>query len=675
MGVRIDEEGLEIDGARVPLVSGAVQYWRLAPEKWAPILDAVVELGFSMIEVYLPWGIHEPRPGEFDFTGRLDAGRFLDLAAERDLKVIARPGPHTNAEVTGFGYPDWVLTDPACQAQGPDGHPAFVPTPPRMFPMPTYSGDALYERCAGYLEQACQVLGPRQHPDGPVVAVQPDNEMAFFFRTATFDVDYCPASVQAYRRFLGLRHHDIAALNAQYGTAYRRFEDVEPPRRFDARTLADLPPYLDWCAYREAYLRDGVLRVAAMLKERGLTRVPMTHNIPLGSLRSPFDLPGLEDSLDLVGIDMYYPRADHRSLRARCLELTGASRYATAPEFASGGYHAWTPIDLIDQRFTSLLAVMHGVRGFNFYMLVDRERWYGGAIRRDGSRDDRRSEFYRHLLPLLESLAPARRMTDAVLLTTRLYGRLIGLHNVLDPLSPMALAGLGLDAPGWVEPRGLGCSTPPAATLAGLHEALFDGLTAARVAFEVGEPDRPAGNLVRYTLAVLPTSVVFEERDAGPLLRFVRAGGTLAMGPEVPRFDAAGREMKAFANALEGDGVPGPAGCSVHALGAGRIVVLPDLLDRDQGELAGLLAEVAAEAGCTLQPDPHDAELMTSIHVDETNGTLWIANPRDEPRVARLSLPDVGALRDRFTGERFGGDETFSIEVKAWAVRPLEVLP
>jgi len=679
MGVRITQEGMEIDGRWVPLVSGAVQYWRLAPSVWERVLDEVAALGFAMIEVYLPWGLHEPRPGQFDFAGPLDAGRFLDLAHARDLKVIARPGPHTNAELTGFGYPDWVLADPACRASGPDGQPAFVPAPPRMFPAPTYAGDALYERCAGYLARACEVLAPRQHPAGPVVAVQPDNEMSFFFRTAAFDLDYCPASIRAYRRFLQLRYRDVDSLNAAYRTAHRRFEQVEPPRRFDARALSDLPPYLDWCAYREAYLKDGVLKVATMLEQGGLDRVPMTHNIPLGSLRSPVDLPGLEESLDLVGIDMYYGRRDHRSLRARCLELSGASRYAWAPEFASGAILAWTPIDLTDQRFTTLLAMMHGVRGFNFYMLVGRERWYGAAIRSDSSRDAARCDFYRRLTPLLTAQSPARRMADCVLLTTRLYGRLIGLHNALEPLSPMILSGLGLGPGDWVLPRDLGCGPPPAAGLARMHEALFDGLTGARIAFEVGEPERPAGNLERYRLALLPSLAVFEERDAQALLRFVRAGGTLAMGPERPQLDAAGRPLQAFADALDGPGQPGTAGAVIHRLGAGRIALLPDLLDlceaADRAGLRRVLCSLAALAECVREPDPGDQALLSAVHVDATSGSLWIANPTDTARLARLSLPEAGLLEDRFSRERFEGDGSFEIPMPAWSVRPLQVLP
>ena len=680
MSVELTEEGLIVDGEPCPLYSGAVQYWRLEPELWEAILDRIVELGFSMIEVYLPWGFHEPKQGVFDFAGKLDAGRFLDLAHARKLKVIARPGPHTNAEVTGFGYPDWVLEDPDCLARGSAGSPAFVPAPPRMFPMPSYAGDALYEHCAGYLDRVCEVLTSRQWPDGPVVIVQPDNEMAFFFRTAAFDVDYSPASLAAYRRFLKRRYRSVDKLERAYGHQSEDFESLDPPTHFGAQTLSDLPPYLDWCEYREEYLRDGVLRVARMLKERGLDRVPTTHNIPLGSIRSPFDLPAMEEKIDLVGIDMYYRKSDHRSLKARCLELSGASRFAYAPEFASGGYQTWPPMDLADQTFCTLSAMMNGVRGFGFYMLVDRERWYGAPIRRDGSLDLKRYEFFKRVLSLAARLGSAKRLSECLLLTTRLYGRLINLHNVLDPLSPMAISSLGFETPDWVEHRSLGCAQAPAASLASLHEELFDALAAARLGFDVGEPDRPAGNLARYKLAILPTADLLARRDAERLLLFVRSGGCLAFGPVMPCLDERGRGMHLLARALKGAGetLAGSA-ARLWRLGAGTLFHLPELLKQvERQALPALAADLllcAQEADCSPVPDPRDAYIEAAVHLDAGTGWLWLANPTERHRRARLDLRDVGALVDGFSAERFEADPEFLVPMPAWSVRPLEILP
>ena len=42
-------------------------------------------MGFNTVETYVPWNLHEPRPGELDFAGGLDLARFLDEAAASKL--------------------------------------------------------------------------------------------------------------------------------------------------------------------------------------------------------------------------------------------------------------------------------------------------------------------------------------------------------------------------------------------------------------------------------------------------------------------------------------------------------------------------------------------------------------------------------------------------------------
>jgi len=61
---------------------------------------------------YMPWNLHEPRKGEYDFgTGQNDMSAFLDfvtfiqMAREEDLFVVLRPGPFICAEWEFGGLP------------------------------------------------------------------------------------------------------------------------------------------------------------------------------------------------------------------------------------------------------------------------------------------------------------------------------------------------------------------------------------------------------------------------------------------------------------------------------------------------------------------------------------------------------------------------------------------
>ena len=47
---------------------------------------------------YVPWNVHEPEKGQFEFEGQNDLVRFLQLADDVGLLVILRAGPYICAE-------------------------------------------------------------------------------------------------------------------------------------------------------------------------------------------------------------------------------------------------------------------------------------------------------------------------------------------------------------------------------------------------------------------------------------------------------------------------------------------------------------------------------------------------------------------------------------------------
>ncbi|MGW5355127.1 glycoside hydrolase family 35 protein [Streptomyces sp. NPDC004031] len=111
--VGFDRYSLLIDGRRVPLWSGEVHPFRLpSPSLWRDVLQKMAANGYNAVSIYAAWNVHSPAPGSYDFTGVRDLDRFLDLAAEAGLYVIARPGPYINAEVDAGGYPAWLTTTP-----------------------------------------------------------------------------------------------------------------------------------------------------------------------------------------------------------------------------------------------------------------------------------------------------------------------------------------------------------------------------------------------------------------------------------------------------------------------------------------------------------------------------------------------------------------------------------
>jgi beta-galactosidase len=98
-----------MDGQKYRVFSGAMHYFRIPREYWHDRLLKLKECGFNTVETYTCWNLHEPREGEFDFSGDLDVAEFIAQAGALGLNVILRPGPYICAEWEFGGLPAWLL--------------------------------------------------------------------------------------------------------------------------------------------------------------------------------------------------------------------------------------------------------------------------------------------------------------------------------------------------------------------------------------------------------------------------------------------------------------------------------------------------------------------------------------------------------------------------------------
>ena len=145
------------DGSAHLVVSGAIHYSRIHPDQWADRLRRIRHMGANTIETYVPWNFHAASPAVTDFTGPRDLGRFLDLAFEADLDVIARPGPYICAEWEGGGLPGWLLGDASMRLRCSE--PTFLRVLDDWF------------------DTLIPIIAERQYPSGGrVVMVQVENE-------------------------------------------------------------------------------------------------------------------------------------------------------------------------------------------------------------------------------------------------------------------------------------------------------------------------------------------------------------------------------------------------------------------------------------------------------------------------------------------------------------------
>lgn len=174
--VRLARRRILVDDEPRILMSAEVHYFRLHRPDWADRLDKLAAAGCDVVATYMPWLVHETASGEIDLTGATSEYRdlvgFLELAAERGLLVLARPGPFVMAELKNEGIPFRVYRDhPDAVPLGWDGEPA--PTRTLDYLEPGYLGDV-----ARWYAAIMPVLAERLVTrGGPVAAVQLDNEV------------------------------------------------------------------------------------------------------------------------------------------------------------------------------------------------------------------------------------------------------------------------------------------------------------------------------------------------------------------------------------------------------------------------------------------------------------------------------------------------------------------
>ncbi|XVF39293.1 hypothetical protein PTKIN_Ptkin01aG0023100 [Pterospermum kingtungense] len=106
--VTYDGRSLIIDGQHKILFSGSIHYPRSTPQMWPSLIAKAKAGGLDVIETLVFWNLHEPRPGQFDFSGRRDIIRFIKEIQAQGLYACIRIGPFIEGEWSYGGLPFWL---------------------------------------------------------------------------------------------------------------------------------------------------------------------------------------------------------------------------------------------------------------------------------------------------------------------------------------------------------------------------------------------------------------------------------------------------------------------------------------------------------------------------------------------------------------------------------------
>ena len=288
------------------------------------------------------------------------------------------------------------------------------------------------------------------------------------------------------------------------------------------------------------------------------------------------------------------------------------------------------------------------MRGFNIFMAIERDRYYGAAIDQHGKLEAA------WLPPLLAALAEVdwpslRRATPIALVDMRADTRFGARDHVLDPMTPVLADVLGLGPGGAAE---LGPIRPRSLRAAGRPRSCR-ALELAQVPYTIVDEAASEDELARYRAVIAPDG---DRIDRGLWHAPARARRAQAR-------DRRDRPEHADARRARPAAPRAAAPAASGKLKAGSL-----------DDLAGLAEDLAALAGelpDTWQVERPD-DVRTAIFADaDRDGAR---DPRDlrRPRSATAVLFADRALRDVLTNEHFElRDGRISVPMAAGAVRLL----
>ncbi len=304
--------------------------------------------------------------------------------------------------------------------------------------------------------------------------------------------------------------------------------------------------------------------------------------------------------------------------------------------------------------YTLLSAIAYGLRGFNLYMAVERDRWIGAPIDVHGRARPMAARYASLLAALGQTkLHTLRRRAPVRLVVPRSVRRLARATHAFGPVTPAFFHVLGA---GWGESvleHDFGFGTPPVMAAEGYLRAFERALHARGVPFAYAGGETLEHSTVGASWIVCASAGGLKPQLLESLHDARAAGAVVTLGPRRPDLDGAMRALKRPADVR---------GFEIEPL---------DDLARADALVGGRIDELGLP---TWPVDPLDA--FVSVHEDaqQEARVVFVMNPTSADVTARFSIPGVEVLVDALDRSRFarsGG--ALELNVAARVVRMMVV--
>jgi beta-galactosidase len=224
--IGVNSRYLTLDGAPWLPVMGEFHFSRYPEQDWDTELLKMKAGGIQIVTTYLFWIHPEEAESQFDWAGRRDLRRFIQLCGQHGMYAFVRIGPWAHGEARNGGFPDWLL------------HKCST----------LRKNDSCYLSCVRryFGEIGRQLNGLYWKDGGPVIGVQLENE--YLERGP----DAGAAHIAELRKIARESGIDVPLYTVTgWGGPEFPPEDVVPvfggyPDAFWAGTLCELPPSVNY---------------------------------------------------------------------------------------------------------------------------------------------------------------------------------------------------------------------------------------------------------------------------------------------------------------------------------------------------------------------------------------------------------------------------------------------
>ena len=492
--------------ARAPMLSELTPASR---EEWRRDLANIRKLGFNTVRTWVEWSSVERRRGEYQLD---NLKLLLELAQEAGLRVFIQVYVDSAPDWVGGAYPNALFVAQDGTRIPSQAAPGYCTDNPEIRELV----HNLYTAIARVAAQYPNFYGWDLWSEPHII------NWANIDYIANAQFCYCEATQARFRAWLRRKYGSLENLNRAWHRTFTSWDDVEAPR---FSTILSYTDYIDWKTFIYERLAEDLGARYDAVRRGGSNHVITSHAAISSILTTPHMGEGATDDYLMAGqVDYYgvsiYPKHNRPETHWPHWRLMAILDFQRSANRMNRGWYIGElqagdgtiallhsdPVTAADHRIWAWSSIAKGAKGINVYAYYPMSSGYEsggyGLIELDGTVTERAISTGR-----IAQVVDANRMLFA-----RAQPVPARVAIVYNPLSQMV--GGAQRRQDW--PQAMQNS------LIGYYRVFADHNIPVDF---IHRNELEAGDLAQYKLIVVPYPIMFTEKAAAGLRRYVEQGG------------------------------------------------------------------------------------------------------------------------------------------------------